>query len=131
MGHHEVEQDQPRETFLDPREGGAPVGGLDYRVPFPLERPAEQLAKRRIVVDDEDRQAGPVARQGREAQKQAEQIAGRDDAGRPATESATFEGKLTGGRMTALLVKDVAAGGAICTVLPADCSVHGIIKPEV
>jgi hypothetical protein len=55
----------------------------------------------------------PIAKKGKETQDVARQIAGRDEDGRPATDSITAEGNLKNGKMTALVVKTVDAGGAM------------------
>lgn len=55
----------------------------------------------------------PIAKKGKETQDVARQIAGRDEDGRPATDSITAEGNLKNGKTTALVVKTVVAGGAM------------------
>jgi len=55
----------------------------------------------------------PVARQGKTAQDQARAISGREQDGRPLTETFKVEGVLKNGKTSTFKVKSIDAGGAV------------------
>ena len=55
LRQHQVEQDEVGPLGPEQRERLAPVGRGDGAIPLELERFHEGLAKRRLVVHDEDR----------------------------------------------------------------------------
>jgi len=60
LGHHEVEQDEPRRRLAHTGGRHASVLGLGDGVALAFEQPPDQLAEVRVVVDDEHGQAPPV-----------------------------------------------------------------------
>jgi len=55
----------------------------------------------------------PVAQEGKKAQDQAAQIAGRDQDGTPAKDTIVMEAQSTGGRVSSLFVVSLVPGGAM------------------